>query len=81
MAGVMAMSEHRYWTNESGVVHRVVEWEESSRERFKARIRTACGLEYHTQSAGFGYDPEDLNAAVPAEHRCGNCDWTGDGDD
>ncbi|AGM11882.1 hypothetical protein DNAM5_19 [Haloarcula californiae tailed virus 1] len=80
------MSELRFWRNESGVAHRVVDFEESPRPLYDFIIETACGLEYHVSGdAGFTYDP-DLPAyeqvhSLTKSDQCGNCSWEVESDD
>lgn len=69
----------RYWRNESGVNHVVHDWQESDNPNFEFVVTTECGLEYHTQSAGFAWDPSKPayeNTTYPDhDARCGNCNW------
>jgi len=69
----------RFWRNETGCAHRVIDFEESNKPNFDFKIKTACGLEYHTQSSGFIYHPEipawDRTHSLTEDERCMNCSW------
>jgi len=73
-------SEVRFWKNESGIAHEVIEFEESDAPMYDFFIKTSCGLSYHINGEpGYTYDPEE--AVYERVHtlneteRCGNCSW------
>lgn len=54
------MSKTRFWRNETGIVHHVIDWQESLNRLYDFVVETDCGLEYNVHgSVGFTYDPEE----------------------